>query len=251
MLSKVALKSKYLQYRGSYVVYLVMKLMSKLLKALFAVCDYVIIPTVWGAKFLLPKGPSFAESRYLTLALGIVEPQWSDYFDFWVTKSKVFVDVGAASDGYYTIRACKLNPTIRVVAVEPLLTEYKYLLVNIKINSCSNEVIPINVALGKRAGVIEISRQKVTCIALDDLVLRLGLPSIDVIKIDVEGCGAEVIEGGLKTILSSKPIIFFEIHNIFEKQAIQSLRKYGYKVIERHGGMYILLPSIQERSKLS
>jgi len=45
----------------------------------------------------------------------------------------VFIDVGAASDGYYTLRACKINPEIKTVAIEPLREEYRYLLYNISI----------------------------------------------------------------------------------------------------------------------
>ena len=228
-----------MQYRGSLIVYVAMRLMAKLYKALFVACDNIIVPTVWGAKFLLPKGHSFAESRYLTL-LGIIEPQWRDYFDRYIVKSRVFIDVGAASDGYYTIRACKLNPRIKVVAVEPLPTEYKYLLLNVKMNSCTDRVIPINVALGKEQSVIELSKQKVMCLTLDDLQ-NLGFPSVDIIKIDVEGAGAEIIEGGLKVIRNYKPIIFFEAHNTSEKQAIKELKNIGYEVIERHGDMYILI----------
>ena len=244
MLLKVALRSRYLQYRGSLTVYIVMRLMAKLYKALFVTCDSIVIPTIWGSRFLLPKNHSFAENRYLSLMLGLVEPQWRDYFDQYIVKSRVFIDVGAASDGYYTIRACKLNPRIKVVAVEPLPNEFEYLLLNIKLNSYIDRVMLVNVALGKEQGTIELSRQKITCLTLDDLVQNLQLPSVDVIKIDVEGVGAEVVEGGLKTIRGYKPIIFFEVHNTSEKQTIRKLKRRGYEVIERNGDMYILLPSI-------
>jgi hypothetical protein len=110
-----------------------------------------------GCRFRLPKNRSFAENRYLSLMLGMVEPQWKDYFDRYIVKSRVFLDIGAASDGYYTFRACKLNPRIKCVAVEPLPTEYRYLLLNIDLNSCSNRVIPINAALGEEQRVIELS----------------------------------------------------------------------------------------------
>jgi len=62
---------------------------------------------------------------------GLVEPQWRDYFDKHIAKAKYFIDIGAASDAYYTIRAAKLNPSIKIIAVEPLPTEYKYILCNI------------------------------------------------------------------------------------------------------------------------
>jgi hypothetical protein len=225
-----------------------MKSIAKFYKVLFFACDDIVVSTVWGARFRLPKSRSFAENRYLSLMLGMVEPQWKDYFDRYIVESRVFLDIGAAGDGYYTVRACKLNPRIKCVAVEPLPTEYRYLLLNIDLNSCSNRVIPINVALGEEQRVIELSRQKVKCVTLDSLLQNLKLPSVDIIKIDVEGAGAEIIKGGCKTIQRYKPIIFFEAHNISEKQMIHKLRNIGYKAIERHGEMYILLPSIPRQA---
>lgn len=248
VLSKIALRSRYLQFRGSFIVYIVMKSIAKFYKVLFFACDDIVVSTVWGARFRLPKSRSFAENRYLSLMLGMVEPQWKDYFDRYIVESRVFLDIGAAGDGYYTVRACKLNPRIKCVAVEPLPTEYRYLLLNIDLNSCSNRVIPINVALGEEQRVIELSRQKVKCVTLDSLLQNLKLPSVDIIKIDVEGAGAEIIKGGCKTIQRHKPIIFFEVHNISEKQMIHKLRNIGYKAIERHGEMYILLPSISRQA---
>lgn len=246
-LSKATLKSRYLQYRGSYVVYLVMRFMAKLYKTLFVARNDIIVPTIWGAKFLLPKESSFAESRYLTLMWGMVEPRWRDYFDQFVVRSRVFIDIGAASDGYYAIRACKLNPKIKVVAVEPCQNEFKYLLQNIELNSCTDKVIPVNVALGRKQGMVELSNQQVTCLTLDDLVQNLQLPSVDIIKIDVEGTGAEILSGSLKTVHSYKPIIFFEVHNAFEKQAVRELRRRGYEVVERGGDMYICYPHTRAR----
>jgi len=210
VLFKIALRSRYLQFRGSFIVYIVMKSIAKFYKVLFFACDDIVVSTVWGARFRLPKSRSFAENRYLSLMLGMIEPQWKDYFDRYIVESRVFLDIGAAGDGYYTVRACKLNPRIKCVAVEPLPTEYRYLLLNIDLNSCSNRVIPINVALGEEQRVIELSKQKVKCVTLDSLLQNLKLPSVDIIKIDVEGAGAEIIKGGCKTIQRYKPIIFFE-----------------------------------------
>jgi len=136
-ISKTALRSRYLQYRGSRVVYLVLKALGTLYKALFAFCNDVIVPTIWSTKFRLPKAHSFAGGgRYITIMLGFVEPQWRDFFDKYIAKAMVFVDIGAASDAYYTIRACKLNPKIRVIAIEPIPTEYRYMLWNAHLNSC-------------------------------------------------------------------------------------------------------------------
>ncbi|WP_440059995.1 hypothetical protein ACSU1N_02240 [Thermogladius sp. 4427co] len=36
-----------------------------------------------------------------------------------IKRAKVFIDVGAASDGYYSLIAAKLNRNTYVIAVEP------------------------------------------------------------------------------------------------------------------------------------
>jgi precorrin-6B methylase 2 len=51
----------------------------------------------------------------------MIEPQWQPYFESLIrcVNEGVLVDVGAAADGWYSLKACKMNPKIRVVAVEP------------------------------------------------------------------------------------------------------------------------------------
>jgi len=243
IMSKVVLRSRFLQYRGSHIIYLFLSALAKVYRTMFILANDVFIPTLWGAKFVLPKGGSFAESRYLTIMFGLVEPQWRDYFDKYIVKAKHFIDVGAASDAYYTIRACKLNPSIKIIAVEPLSIEYKYMLRNIALNSCTHNVIPLNMALSSTEGIVTISGQEIPCTTIDTLVQKLRLPCIDVIKIDVEGAGSEVMKGLLKTITKCKPVIFFEVHNKAERLAVRKIREYGYRVIKQYGEMFILIPS--------
>jgi hypothetical protein len=73
-----------------------------------------------GCKVCVAKSGSFAESRYFTIMFSLVELQWRDYHDEYITNVKYFIDVGAASNTYYTIRACKLNSSIKIIAIEPL-----------------------------------------------------------------------------------------------------------------------------------
>jgi precorrin-6B methylase 2 len=209
---------------------------------MFILASDIFVPTIWGAKFILPKSRSFAESRYFTIMLGLVEPQFRDYFDKYIVKAKYFLDIGAASDAYYTIRACKLNPSIKIIAVEPLSTEYKYMMRNIALNSCTHNVIPLNIALSSTEGTITISNQKIPCTTIDTLVKKLHLPCIDVIKIDVEGAGAEIIKGATKTITKCKPVIFFEVHNKAERLAVQKLESIEYRAIKQYGEMFLLIP---------
>jgi FkbM family methyltransferase len=171
---------------------------------------------LWGARLIIPKN-SFAANKYATLMQGPVEPQWKNSFGQATAKARVFIDVGAASDGYYTLRACKINPEIKAVALEPLRNEYRYLLQNVSINSCIGKAIPLNAAACENAGSIKIDEEDVACVSIDDLTSQLKLQRVDVIKIDVEGAGAGVIKGGLNAIRNFKPTIFFEVHNDDER----------------------------------
>ncbi|HQR04679.1 MAG: FkbM family methyltransferase [Proteobacteria bacterium] len=55
----------------------------------------------------------------------------------------------------------------------------------------------------------KIKEIRVRCVRLDDYVLAHGLRP-DFIKIDVEGCEPDVFEGGIETIRSFRPVMFFE-----------------------------------------
>ena len=238
----VFLGFRILQYRGSRFLYLLMILFARVYRLLFIGQDHVTLPTIWGARLIIPKGPSFAENRYITLMLGLVEPQWKSYFERVIVKARVFIDVGAASDAYYTLRACKEKKEIRAVAMEPLRNEYKFLFYNLSANSCLDKAIPINAAACESEGQIEINGESVACVSLDKLVSSLKLKSVDVIKIDVEGAGLGVIKGGLNAIRNFKPVIFFEVHNDNERLAISQLKEIGYDTIESGGDMFILIP---------
>jgi len=243
IISKVVLKYRFLQYRGSHNIYLFLRVLAKVYRTMFILTNDVFVPTLWGARFVLPKSHSFAESRYFTIMFGLVEPQWRDYFDKHIAKAKYFIDIGAASDAYYTIRAAKLNPSIKIIAVEPLPTEYKYMIRNITLNSCKQNVIPLNIALSSTESIITISGQEIPCTTIDTEIKKLRMPCIDVMKIDVEGAGAEIIKGAIETIIKCKPVIFFEVHNKAEKLAVKELENLGYTAIERPGDMYILKSS--------
>jgi hypothetical protein len=103
-----------------------MVLFAKTYRLLFIGQSHVVLPTIWGARLIIPKN-SFATNRHATLMLGLVESQWKNSFEQAIAKARVFIDVGAASDGYYTLRVCKINPEIKAVALEPLRDEYRYL----------------------------------------------------------------------------------------------------------------------------
>lgn len=162
--------------------------------------------------------------------IGMYETEWKSYFDYYIRFARVFIDVGAAADGYYVLRACKLNSRIRVIAIEPLESEYKYLLRNIYANGLLGRVIPLKLALGDYCGETTIDGERVKLTTLDELSSKLLLPAISIVKIDVEGAGLSVIKGASQVIKKFKPIFFVEIHNVDEVRALQYLKSHGYTI---------------------
>jgi hypothetical protein len=120
-------------------------------------------------------------------------------------------------------------------ALEPSPTEYRYLVHNTKINKMRDRVLCLNIGLSDSTKEIAIEGRKIRFIRLDDLVDRLNLRSVDIIKVDVEGAGVQIIKGAEKVVENTKPVILFEVHNKSEKSVIKQLAKKGYKVIKEPG----------------
>jgi FkbM family methyltransferase len=66
---------------------------------------------------------------------------------------------------------------------------------------------------------------------LDDLVEEMALPAPAVVKIDVEGGEAHVIEGASRTLAKWRPIILAEVHNVYAgMQMTEQLEHLGYSL---------------------
>jgi 23S rRNA U2552 (ribose-2'-O)-methylase RlmE/FtsJ len=157
----------------------------------------------------------------------------------------VMIDVGAAADGWYSIKACKMNPKIRVVAVEPSSFEFHWLINNLSLNSCQGRVLPLKVALGDIEEIVDLKDEKVHSMRLDEALKAIGIAYRDVkiLKIDVEGAGLRVLKGALKTLQVGKPHIFLEVHNSEEDNAMKFLEKLNYRIVQLPGAMYVAIPN--------
>jgi FkbM family methyltransferase len=155
--------------------------------------------------------------------------------------SEVFVDVGAYK-GYYTVRMAKRCR--QVIAFEPNPENRRILEENVRLNGLNNVTIyPYAVGearyrakLYPRAsgstlleGYVNAKPVEVEVIPLDEIVDRA-----DIVKIDVEGYEAKVIEGAKGLIEQLKPTLVIEHHD-FRHYKIRSyeeissyLRELGY-----------------------
>jgi FkbM family methyltransferase len=152
-----------------------------------------------------------------------------------VKEDMVVVDIGSNIGYYVTLESGLVGPKGKVIAVEPSLVNFSYLVKNIELNKLGN-VIAINKAISDKNGIAKFitstksnwSRILQSCrdlvaqdvkgvtetevITLDSLVEQLQLEKIDLIRMDVEGYEDRIIGYSEKTLRRYTPDIFVEIH---------------------------------------
>jgi FkbM family methyltransferase len=134
----------------------------------------------------------------------------------YVNSDSVVVDVGANIGAFTVPLAQKAK---KVYAIEPQVEVFEVLKDNIALNNLNN-VEAINCAVGHHRqpgyytpnpfgpGIVRIESEGpvgVDVIPLDDLDF-----APDFIKIDVESMEAQVLGGGIRTIMNHRPVMFIE-----------------------------------------
>lgn len=161
----------------------------------------------------------------------------------------VVYDIGA-NVGIYTLAASRLvGPGGRVIAVEPLPRNVAFLSRHVQMNRCRNTTI-LQLALSNENGTtaFEVSTNpsqghifskgglQVRVARLDDVAKAENLPPPDVIKMDVEGSEAKVLEGAEDIIGHHRPLIFLATHGSEVKSdCLAWLRSRGYLVEPMEG----------------
>lgn len=218
------------------------------------------------SNYLYPQ-PSLRRIRRAGLILDLDISDYIDhgiYFGFLGTEEQSYralisliephfncIDVGA-NNGFLSLlmtRAAKLG---RVASFEPDPRNYKKASRNIALNQTPNLLL-CNYGLGCVSGVanmvlpqpgntggcrIASTSHKGTPILikpLDDCFASLGLHSLNLIKIDVEGFELNVLRGAKGTLLRYRPILFVEVDdaNLREQgdsaaALLRYLREVGY-----------------------
>jgi len=129
------------------------------------------------------------------------------------------LDIGA-NVGNHSIFFSKVMQANRVYAIEPYLKNFVELVENIHLNSCAN-ILPLNVAAycendiknvilkdENNCGMVEFSNvgQAVVCCELDNVIDE----QIDYIKIDVEGCELDALDGCKDIVNIFRPVVSVE-----------------------------------------
>ena len=182
----------------------------------------------------LAKGIAFElYPRWQTgLWLGEYEPEAEAIMQKYFKPGATFYDVGGGV-GFYSLAAARLGA--QVFAIEPDPTNFAMIQRHAAMNHLESRVNLVPAAAYSRTGTLlmapseqdrgfghrhahaqEIFDTKtencieVDCTTLDDFARNHPAP--DLVKIDVEGCEADVFEGSERLMQESRPAMLCEIH---------------------------------------
>jgi FkbM family methyltransferase len=185
---------------------------------------------------------------------GVWEPAVTNVIERKARSGMVALDVGA-DIGYYALQLSRLvGPSGRVVAFEPIPEARKRLEHNIALNAAKNIEVS-GYALGNEPGTVYLEDPlkksrinlnktsagerdiEVSIKRLDDLVDEMNLPSIDIVKMDIEGAEHLALLGMEQSLRKFRPILIVEVHNHFlpqfgssSQQLLTWLRTLGYEI---------------------
>ena len=180
--------------------------------------------------------------------LGTYELDKQAVMQKFVRPGMTIYDIGANS-GYYTLLFSRLvGKTGRVYAFEPLPENAAFLLRHIKMNGLENVTL-VNTAVAQANGVspFNISSSNymgslgggatlnVPTMALDELKSK-GFPVPELIKMDVEGAEALVLEGARDVLKAGKAVWFIALHGReATERSFRILKDSGYGVYRLDG----------------
>lgn len=177
---------------------------------------------------------------------GCIEPNELALLARILAPGTVFVDAGAHEGLYSLFAARRIGDSGRVLAFEPSQREFSRLNRNLALNKLAN-VQAFRTALSNCNGSVELliaedehsgqntlgefvhqdigclRRETVEAETLDSVVAREGLERLDVLKIDVEGAEARLLEGSVGVLRTMRPIVFFEASDSALQQQGSSL----------------------------
>jgi FkbM family methyltransferase len=159
----------------------------------------------------------------------------------------IILEVGA-NIGAHTVGLARLvGPLGRVIAFEPQRLPFQTLCANIALNSIDN-VDCCWAALSSQPGYIDVPElnprevfnfgavtldrgqtgRRVACHTLDQYI---GLPRVDLVKVDVEGMEADVLRGGEDLLRRFKPILYIENDRLDKSESLMRLiASYNYRM---------------------
>ena len=199
--------------------------------------------TLRGAKWLILKENDRAYFK------GYYEPEITRFISENLKKESVFFDVGAHV-GYFSLLASKICVEGKSCSFEPFPENIEFIKQIRKMNFNANWIL-VEKALSDSNGKVVFEKGdtsstgrinhstkygiEIATTTLDKFIEKEGEP--DLVKIDVEGHGANVLRGFTLLKNSKKKIkVLIEIHqNSEELEYIKKTYNVGFKVSDLHG----------------
>jgi len=184
---------------------------------------------------------------------GVDEPWIAQLIQEYVRQGDVIYDIGAHIGYTCLLFAQRLKGSGSVLAFEILSSTATFLRKTIEANDFTNITIH-NVGLSATDGTLDLpvgdtlmtsiysarvkglKFESCKLVSLDGYVLREGLPSPSLIKIDIEGAEVACLIGGKELIGKVFPRMIIEFHNLdLLKQGFSLLDQLGYRMHLRTG----------------
>lgn len=172
--------------------------------------------------------------------VGLYEPIESWFFCHLIKPGAIVIDAGANVGQYTLLASTQAGPQGQVHSFEPMPENFNTLRHHVELNHCHN--VHLNqVALWSEPGEMELYRPldgehnngsfvilhpdpekrptnidsqsltKVPVLTLDQYVEEHNLPSVDLIKMDIEGAEPFVLQGARRTLERFRPPILAEV----------------------------------------
>ncbi len=223
-----------------------------------------------GSSRKVLRGPLKGTYFVVVDGMGVTYALGQDYWNFSfflrrIARQMTIYDIGANCGQMALFFSRQVGPGGRVFSFEPVPSNAATLRQNLSMNECDNvEVIEAAVAADAQTrtfcfdtahhtmGTLQGAMVKldqwdttfdVQCITLDSMIESGKAPPPQVMKIDVEGAGLDVIQGALTLIQTHRPGIYFELHaadsEAPELRALRLLRdEFGYEIRDLNGTLH-------------
>jgi FkbM family methyltransferase len=184
---------------------------------------------------------------------GEFSPGEMDLYRFLLEPGDVVLE-GGANIGALTVPIAQhVGDEGRVFAYEPQRLTYQALCGNLALNSLVN-VVAFNLALGAKEGTIYVPPVNLT--AMDNVggvelstthapnatvgtIDAIRLPTLDLLKLDIEGMEYDALQGAEETVTRCRPLIVAEIDRDDKKPLVLTwLRDHGYRLYAHNPPLY-------------
>lgn len=193
---------------------------------------------------------------------GVYESFMLDIITEYLQEGMTYIDIGANIGQHSMYAGTLVGKQGSVYAFEPIPHVYEQLVASAKANHYEHIIHARNIALGEKVSTetLYISKKNIGGSSLvnqeegtEEIHVSVkngdteltSIPSIDMIKIDVEGYEYEVLSGIEQSLFKHKPIILLEFSGYFYEQQhnnsgakiLSLLKKVGYSIYDIEDNM--------------